>query len=149
MISLGCPKALVDSERIITQLRSEGYQISNEYEGADAVIVNTCGFIDAAKQESLEAISEALDVNGKVIVTGCMGVNEEDLNAIPRDVLSVSGPQDVDSVMQAVHQSVPIKHDPFIELIPPCSIWSSIAPFSRRELMLMFIQMQISLSISI
>lgn len=122
MISLGCPKALVDSERIITQLRNEGYQISNEYEGADAVIVNTCGFIDAAKQESLEAISEALSVNGKVIVTGCMGVNEEDLNAIPRDVLSVSGPQDVDSVMQAVHQSVPIKHDPFIELIPPQGI---------------------------
>jgi len=122
MISLGCPKALVDSERIITQLRSEGYQISHEYEGADAVIVNTCGFIDAAKQESLEAISEALSVNGKVIVTGCMGVNEEDLNAIPRDVLSVSGPQDVDSVMRAVHQSVPIKHDPFIELIPPQGI---------------------------
>jgi len=119
MISLGCPKALVDSERIITQLRSEGYQISNEYEGADAVIVNTCGFIDSAKQESLEVISEALDANGKVIVTGCMGVNQDDLDAIPRDVLSISGPQDVDSVMKAVHHTVPIKHDPFIELIPP------------------------------
>ena len=122
MISLGCPKALVDSERIITQLRSEGYQISNEYEGAEAVIVNTCGFIDAAKQESLEAISEALASNGKVIVTGCMGVNEEDLNAIPRDVLSISGPQDVDSVMQAVRQSVPIEQNPFVELIPPQGI---------------------------
>lgn len=119
MISLGCPKALVDSERIITQLRSEGYQISNEYEGADAVIVNTCGFIDSAKQESLEAISEALTANGKVIVTGCMGVNQDDLDAIPREVLSISGPQDVDSVMKAVHHSVPIEHDPFIELIPP------------------------------
>ena len=122
MISLGCPKALVDSERIITQLRSEGYQISNDYEGAEAVIVNTCGFIDAAKQESLEAISEALASNGKVIVTGCMGVNEEDLNAIPRDVLSISGPQDVDSVMQTVRQSVPIEKNPFVELIPPQGI---------------------------
>jgi ribosomal protein S12 methylthiotransferase len=122
MISLGCPKALVDSERIITQLRSEGYQISNEYDGADAVIVNTCGFIDSAKQESLEAISEALTQNGKVIVTGCMGVNSEDLAAIPREVLSISGPQDVDSVMNAVRKSVPIAHDPFIELLPPQGI---------------------------
>jgi ribosomal protein S12 methylthiotransferase len=122
MISLGCPKALVDSERIITQLRSEGYQISNEYEGADAVIVNTCGFIDSAKQESLEAISEALAHNGKVIVTGCMGVNAEDLEAIPREVLSISGPQDVDSVMNAVRKAVPIEHDPFIELLPPQGI---------------------------
>ena len=122
MISLGCPKALVDSERIITQLRSEGYQISNEYDGADAVIVNTCGFIDSAKQESLEAISEALTHNGKVIVTGCMGVNAEDLEAIPREVLSISGPQDVDSVMNAVRKSVPIAHDPFIELLPPQGI---------------------------
>ena len=122
MISLGCPKALVDSERILTQLRSEGYQISSEYEGADAVIVNTCGFIDAAKQESLQTISEALAASGKVIVTGCMGVNQEDLNAIPKEVLSVSGPQDVDSVMTAVRKSVPIKHDPFIELLPPQGI---------------------------
>lgn len=122
MISLGCPKALVDSERIITQLRSEGYQISNDYDGADAVIVNTCGFIDSAKQESLEAISEALTANGKVIVTGCMGVNQEDLEAIPREVLSISGPQDVDSVMQAVHQSLPLTHNPFVELMPPQGI---------------------------
>ncbi|MDW3096194.1 MAG: 30S ribosomal protein S12 methylthiotransferase RimO [Gammaproteobacteria bacterium] len=122
MVSLGCPKALVDSERIITQLRSEGYQISNQYDGADAVIVNTCGFIDSAKEESLEAISEALAQNGKVIVTGCMGVNSEDLEAIPREVLSISGPQDVDSVMNAVRRSVPIAHDPFIELLPPQGI---------------------------
>ncbi len=122
MVSLGCPKALVDSERIITQLRSEGYQISSDYQGADAVIVNTCGFIDSAKQESLEAISEALTANGKVIVTGCMGVNEEDLAAIPKEVLSISGPQDVESVMHAVHESVPIVYDPFIELMPPQGI---------------------------
>ena len=99
MVSLGCPKALVDSEKIITQLRSEGYQISQDYEGASAVIVNTCGFIDSAKKESLEAISEALAANGKVIVTGCMGVNEEDVGAIPKDVISISGPQDVNSGM--------------------------------------------------
>ncbi|MEM8844654.1 MAG: 30S ribosomal protein S12 methylthiotransferase RimO [Pseudomonadota bacterium] len=122
MVSLGCPKALVDSERIITQLRSEGYQIAQDYEGANAVIVNTCGFIDSAKQESLEVISEALAENGKVIVTGCMGVNQEDINAIPEDVLSISGPQDVDSVMTSVRKAVPIKHNPFIELIPPQGI---------------------------
>ena len=122
MISLGCPKALVDSERILTQLRCEGYQISSEYDGADAVIVNTCGFIDAAKQESLQSISEALAASGKVIVTGCMGVNEEDLAAIPKEVLSISGPQDVDSVMNAVRKSVPIEHNPFIELLPPQGI---------------------------
>ena len=122
MVSLGCPKALVDSERIITQLRSEGYQIAQDYEGANAVIVNTCGFIDSAKQESLEAISEALAANGKVIVTGCMGVNEEDINVIPKDVLSISGPQDVDAVMNSVRQIVPIKHNPFMELIPPQGI---------------------------
>ncbi len=122
MISLGCPKALVDSERIITQLRSEGYLISDSYEGADAVIVNTCGFIDAAKQESLEVISEALSVNGKVIVTGCMGVNQGDLKSIPRDVLSISGPQDVDTVMTAVRQAVPVNHNPYINLTPPQGI---------------------------
>ena len=122
MVSLGCPKALVDSERIITQLRSEGYQIAHDYEGADAVIVNTCGFIDSAKQESLEAISEALAENGRVIVTGCMGVNEKDINAIPKDVLSISGPQDVNSVMKSVRKVAPIKHDPFADLIPPQGI---------------------------
>ena len=119
IVSLGCPKALVDSERIITQLRSEGYQISDDYEGASAVIVNTCGFIDTAKKESLEAISEALSANGKVIVTGCMGVNDVDIKAIPEDVISISGPQDIDAVMNSVRSTVPVEHDPFIELIPP------------------------------
>ena len=113
MISLGCPKALVDSERIITQLRSEGYQIAGDYAGADAVIVNTCGFINAAKRESLHAISEALSANGKVIVTGCMGVDQDDIKAIPRQVLSISGPQDIGAVMRAVRASAPLKHDPF------------------------------------
>jgi ribosomal protein S12 methylthiotransferase len=122
MVSLGCPKALVDSERIITQLRSEGYQIAPDYEGADAVIVNTCGFIDSAKQESLQAINEAINENGKVIVTGCMGVNEEDVTAIPSQVLSISGPQDVDSVMTAVRSALPINYDPFVELLPPQGI---------------------------
>ncbi|MEM7304132.1 MAG: 30S ribosomal protein S12 methylthiotransferase RimO [Pseudomonadota bacterium] len=122
MVSLGCPKALVDSEKIITQLRSEGYQIAQDYEGASAVIVNTCGFIDSAKKESLEAISEALAENGKVIVTGCMGVNEEDVSAIPEDVVSISGPQDINSVMQSVRTIAPIEHDPFVELIPPQGI---------------------------
>ncbi len=122
MVSLGCPKALVDSERIITQLRSEGYQIAPDYEGADAVIVNTCGFIDSAKQESLDAISEALDENGRVIVTGCMGVNPEDIKAMPSEVLSISGPQDIDSVMSAVRRALPINYDPFTELLPPQGI---------------------------
>ena len=118
LVSLGCPKALVDSERIVTQLRSEGYQIASEYEGADAVVVNTCGFIDSAKQESLQAISEALSRNGKVIVTGCMGVNENDINAIPDNVLSISGPQDADTVLQAVRKIAPVTHNPFIDLVP-------------------------------
>lgn len=122
LVSLGCPKALVDSERIVTQLRGEGYEIASDYEGADAVVVNTCGFIDSAKQESLETISEALSRNGKVIVTGCMGVNEVDKNAIPENVLSISGPQDVDSVMHAVRNVAPISHNPFADLIPPQGI---------------------------
>jgi len=122
LISLGCPKALVDSERIITQLRSEGYEIAPDYDGADAVVVNTCGFIDSAKQESLETIAEALEENGKVIVTGCMGVNPEDVSAIPAEVLSISGPQDVDSVMRSIRSAVPIQNDPFTNLIPPQGI---------------------------
>ncbi len=122
LVSLGCPKALVDSERIVTQLRSEGYQIASDYEGADAVVVNTCGFIDSAKQESLQTISEALSRNGKVIVTGCMGVNENDINAIPDKVLSVSGPQDTDTVLQAVRNIAPVRHNPFIDLVPPQGI---------------------------
>jgi len=122
LVSLGCPKALVDSERIVTQLRSEGYHIANSYEGADAVVVNTCGFIDSAKQESLDAINEALSENGKVIVTGCMGVNPEDVDAIPKNVLSISGPQDANSVVQAVRKAAPIEYDPFVNLVPPQGI---------------------------
>lgn len=122
LVSLGCPKALVDSEQIVTQLRSAGYLIASDYAGADAVVVNTCGFIDSAKQESLEAISEALEANGKVIVTGCMGVNEEDIESIPSNVLNISGPQDVDSIMQTVRKILPITHDPYTDLIPPQGI---------------------------
>ncbi|OPX55340.1 SSU ribosomal protein S12P methylthiotransferase [Oceanospirillum multiglobuliferum] len=123
-VSLGCPKALVDSERILTQLRTEGYEISSTYEGADLVVVNTCGFIDAAKAESLQAIGEALQENGKVIVTGCMGADgNQILDAYPQ-VLSVSGPQQYEQVVGAVHQYLPPKkdHDPFVDLVPPQGI---------------------------
>ncbi len=120
-VSLGCPKALVDSERILTQLRTEGYEISPSYEGAGLVVVNTCGFIDAAKAESLAAIGEALEENGKVIVTGCMGADgDQILDAYPQ-VLSVSGPQQYEQVVGAVHEYLPPKkdHDPFVDLVPP------------------------------
>ncbi len=121
-VSLGCPKALVDSERILTQLKTEGYGIVNSYHDADVVVVNTCGFIDAAEQESLDAIGEALRENGKVIVTGCLGAKgDKILNAHP-NVLSVSGPQAYEEVMKAVHDVVPPKHDPFIDLVPPQGI---------------------------
>ncbi|WP_417446598.1 30S ribosomal protein S12 methylthiotransferase RimO [Kangiella sp.] len=123
-ISLGCPKALVDSERILTQLRTEGYDIVPTYEDADIVVVNTCGFIDAAKQESLEAIGEALNENGKVIVTGCLGAQENDIREIHPGVLSVSGPAQYEQVLTAVHKHLPPKteHDPFIDLVPPQGI---------------------------
>ena len=117
-VSLGCPKALVDSERILTQLRVEGYELVPSYEAADVVVVNTCGFIDSAVAESLDAIGEALAENGKVIVTGCLGKRPEQIRAAHPDVLSISGPQDYASVMQAVHAAVPPKHDPFIDLVP-------------------------------
>jgi len=123
-VSLGCPKALVDSERILTQLRTEGYDISPSYEGAGLVVVNTCGFIDAAKAESLQAIGEALQENGKVIVTGCMGADgDQILDAYPQ-VLSVSGPQQYEQVVSAVHEHLPPNkdHDPFIDLVPPQGI---------------------------
>ncbi len=121
-VSLGCPKALVDSERILTRLRAEGYQISASYQDADAVVVNTCGFIDAAVEESLEAISEALAENGQVIVTGCLGADADKvLNAYP-DVLAVSGPHAYEAVMQAVHRTLPPPHDPHSSLIPPQGI---------------------------
>jgi ribosomal protein S12 methylthiotransferase len=121
MVSLGCPKALVDSERILTQLRTDGYEISPDYEGADLVIVNTCGFIDSAKAESLDAIGEALDANGRVIVTGCMGVSEDEIRQLHPRVLSVTGPQQYEAVVGAVHQHAPplMEHDPYTSLVPP------------------------------
>ncbi|MEO6699171.1 MAG: 30S ribosomal protein S12 methylthiotransferase RimO [Paraperlucidibaca sp.] len=121
-VSLGCPKALVDSERILTQLRTEGYEISASYEGADLVVVNTCGFIDSAVQESLDAIGEALAENGKVIVTGCLGKKADLIRAAHPSVLSVTGPQAYEEVMGAVHQFLPPKHDPFLDLVPPQGI---------------------------
>lgn len=123
-VSLGCPKALVDSERILTQLRTEHYELVPSYEDADLVVVNTCGFIDSAKQESLDAIGEAIAENGKVIVTGCMGVDESNIRNTHPQVLSVSGPQQYEQVVNAVHQYAPIsrQHDPFTDLVPPQGI---------------------------
>src|SRR6478672_13429916 len=118
-VSLGCPKALVDSERILTQLRVEGYDIVQSYDAADVVVVNTCGFIDSAVAESLDAIGEAMAENGKVIVTGCLGKKPEVIRASHPDVLSISGPQDYASVMTAVHSALPPRHDPFLDLVPP------------------------------
>lgn len=118
-VSLGCPKALVDSERIITRLRSEGYQIAAEYDGADVVVVNTCGFLDSAKAESLDAIGEAMASNGRVIVTGCFGVEEARIRAAHPGVLAVTGPHQYERVMEAVHEAVPPLHDPFVDLVPP------------------------------
>ncbi|MGM0562794.1 MAG: 30S ribosomal protein S12 methylthiotransferase RimO [Pseudomonadota bacterium] len=124
-VSLGCPKNTVDSERILTQLRTEGYQISPDYQGAEVVIVNTCGFIDAAKKESLDTIGEALQENGKVIVTGCMGATENDIREVHPGVLSVSGPQQYEAVLDSVHNHAPPparEHDPFTDLVPPQGI---------------------------
>ncbi|MCB1525743.1 MAG: 30S ribosomal protein S12 methylthiotransferase RimO [Rhodoblastus sp.] len=117
-VSLGCPKALVDSERIVTRLRAEGYELAKTHAGADAVIVNTCGFLDSAKAESLAAIRAGLEENGKVIVTGCMGAEPEQIMAAHPGVLAVSGPQAYDSVMDAVHRALPAPHDPFLDLVP-------------------------------
>jgi len=121
-VSLGCPKALVDSERILTQLKVEGYEIVPRYDAADAVVVNTCGFIDAAVQESLDAIGEALHENGKVIVTGCLGKRAELIREAYPEVLAISGPQDYASVMSAVHTALPPVHDPFVNLVPDTGI---------------------------
>ncbi|WP_230533099.1 30S ribosomal protein S12 methylthiotransferase RimO [Microvirga roseola] len=118
-VSLGCPKALVDSERIITQLRAQGYELTKQHDGADVVIVNTCGFLDSAKAESLEAIGEAMAENGKVIVTGCMGAEPEQIRQQFPDVLAITGPQAYESVVSAVHQAAPPAHDPFVDLVPP------------------------------
>jgi len=117
-VSLGCPKALVDSERILTQLKVEGYDIVPSYDDADVVVVNTCGFIDSAVAESLDAIGEAMAENGKVIVTGCLGKRPEEIRAAHPGVLSISGPQDYTSVMSAVHEVLPPRHDPFVDLVP-------------------------------
>ena len=121
-VSLGCPKALVDSERILTQLRAEGYAISPSYENADLVVVNTCGFIDSAVEESLDAIGEALAENGKVIVTGCLGAKGDIVKQTHPAVLAVTGPHATDAVMRAVHAHLPKPHDPFADLIPPQGI---------------------------
>ncbi len=121
-VSLGCAKALVDSERILTQLRAEGYEFAPQYEGADVVIVNTCGFLDSAREESLGAIGEALKENGKVIVTGCMGATPELIRNKYPDVLSITGPAQYESVVEAVHKAVPPQHDPYLDLLPPAGI---------------------------
>jgi ribosomal protein S12 methylthiotransferase len=118
-VSLGCPKALVDSERIITRLRAEGYALARDHKGADLVVVNTCGFLDSAQQESLEAIGTALAENGKVIVTGCMGAQPETIIDKFPGVLAVTGPQQYESVVDAVHRAAPPRHDPFLDLVPP------------------------------
>jgi len=121
-VSLGCPKALVDSERILTQLRSEGYDVVGTYEDADVVVVNTCGFIDDAVHESLDAIGEAIARNGKVIVTGCLGATPEKITAQHPQVLKVTGPHAYEQVVTAVHEHLPPRHDPFIDLVPPQGI---------------------------
>ena len=122
LVSLGCPKALVDSERILTQLRAEGYVFSPDYEGADAVIVNTCGFLDSAKAESLAAIGEAVKENGRVIVTGCMGNDADAIRAVHPQVLAVTGPQQYEAVVGAVHDAVPPAHDPKFDLVPEAGL---------------------------
>ncbi|MDJ1156786.1 30S ribosomal protein S12 methylthiotransferase RimO [Chelatococcus sp. SYSU_G07232] len=121
-VSLGCPKALVDSERIITHLRAEGYELTRTHEGADLVIVNTCGFLDSAKAESLEAIGDAMAKNGKVIVTGCMGAEPGEIRGRFPGVLAITGPQQYESVLGAVHEAAPPAHDPFVDLVPPQGI---------------------------
>ena len=122
IVSLGCPKALVDSERILTRLRAEGYAVSPDYQGADAVIVNTCGFLDSAKAESLEAIGEALSENGRVIVTGCLGAEPDYITGAHPSVLAVTGPHQYEQVLDAVHKAVPPAPDPFVDLLPATGV---------------------------
>ncbi|WP_240006849.1 30S ribosomal protein S12 methylthiotransferase RimO [Pseudaquidulcibacter saccharophilus] len=122
VVSLGCPKALVDSERIITRLRAEGYEISPDYQGADAVLVNTCGFLDSARAESLDAIGEAIRENGKVIVTGCLGAEPDVIMAEHPKVLAVTGPQQYEQVLGAIHDAIPPEHKPFEDLVPASGI---------------------------
>jgi len=134
MVSLGCPKALVDSERILTRLRAEGYGISANYNGADAVIVNTCGFLDSAKAESLEAIGEALHENGKVIVTGCLGAEPEYITGVHPKVLAVTGPHQYEQVLDAVHGAVPPSPDPFVDLLPASGVKLTPRHFSYLKI---------------
>src|SRR6185312_1816083 len=119
LVSLGCPKALVDSERIMSTLRAQGYAFSRDYAGADVVLVNTCGFLDSAKQESLEAIGEALNENGKVIVTGCLGVEEDLIRQTHPNVLAVTGPHQYEAVVSAVNAHLPPVPNAFVDLVPP------------------------------
>ena len=121
-VSLGCPKALVDSERILTRLRAEGYEIARKHDGADLVVVNTCGFLDSARDESLSAIGQAMAENGKVIVTGCLGAEPDVIRDRHPNVLAITGPQAYESVMAAVHAAVPPAHDPYLDLLPPQGI---------------------------
>ena len=134
MVSLGCPKALVDSERILTRLRAEGYGISPDYSGADAVIVNTCGFLDSAKAESLEAIGEALNENGKVIVTGCLGAEPDYITGAHPKVLAVTGPHQYEQVLDAVHAAVPPDPDPFVDLLPATGVSLTPRHFSYLKI---------------
>ncbi|GAB1380997.1 30S ribosomal protein S12 methylthiotransferase RimO [Pararhodobacter aggregans] len=134
MVSLGCPKALVDSERILTRLRAEGYAISPDYAGADAVIVNTCGFLDSAKAESLEAIGEALRENGRVIVTGCLGAEPEYITGAHPKVMAVTGPHQYEQVLDAVHGAVPPSPDPFIDLLPAAGVKLTPRHFSYLKI---------------
>ncbi|WP_198402406.1 30S ribosomal protein S12 methylthiotransferase RimO [Rhodobacter sp. CZR27] len=134
MVSLGCPKALVDSERILTRLRAEGYAISPDYSGADAVIVNTCGFLDSAKAESLDAIGEALRENGRVIVTGCLGVEPDYITGAHPKVLAVTGPHQYEQVLDAVHAAVPPSPDPFVDLLPATGVRLTPRHFSYLKI---------------
>jgi len=135
-ISLGCPKALVDSEKILTRLRRDGYAVASTYDNADLVVVNTCGFIDSAREESLGAIAEALTENGRVIVTGCLGVQADDLKHRFPDILTITGPQQYQQVIDAVHQHLPFdsEHDPFIDLVPPQGIKLTPAHYSYLKI---------------
>ena len=121
-VSLGCPKALVDTERILSQLQSEGYSTASDYQGSDLVVVNTCGFLDSAREESLEAIGEALTENGQVVVTGCLGTEAELIRAAHPNVLAITGPHQYEAVVSAIHEILPPPHDPFMNLIPPQGI---------------------------
>jgi ribosomal protein S12 methylthiotransferase len=134
MVSLGCPKALVDSERILTRLRAEGYGVSPDYAGADAVIVNTCGFLDSAKAESLDAIGEALNENGKVIVTGCLGAEPDYIREHHPKILAVTGPHQYEQVLDAVHDVVPPSPDPFIDLLPASGVSLTPRHFSYLKI---------------